>query len=124
MRRPVRVIRAQRMMHRTKWHLPRVSLGDTLHYVIKTFRNDGLERFFLTGSRAGIQAAHVQRLSLQLGPLNSATNAADMNLPGWGWQPLKDDLAGHWSVTVNESWRLTFAFAGADAILVDYRDCH
>lgn len=111
------------MTQRTKRHLPRVSLRDTLHYVIKTFRHEGLERFFLTGSRAGIQPAHAKRLSLQLGALNSATSAADMSLPGWSWQPLKGDPAEHWSVAVNESWRLTFTFAGADAILVAYRDC-
>jgi plasmid maintenance system killer protein len=38
--------------------------------------------------------------------------------------PLKDDLAGHWAVSVNGSWRLTFTFEGSDAILVDYQDYH
>ena len=31
---------------------------------------------------------------------------------------------GHWSVTVSGNWRLTFAFEGEDAILVDYQDYH
>ena len=31
-------------------------------------------------------------------------------------------LKGHWSVKVNENWRLTFRFEGEDAILVDYQD--
>jgi proteic killer suppression protein len=110
------------MPQRTKQHLRRVSLRDTLHYVIKSFRHDGLERFFLTGSRAGIQPAHARRLSLQLGALSAATNAADMNLPGWRWQPLKADFAEHGVVMVNGDWRLTFAFAGSDAIWVDYGD--
>jgi proteic killer suppression protein len=108
------------MMRCTIESLRRVSLRDTLRSVIKSFRHDGLERFFLTGSRAGIQPAHAQRLSLQLGALNSATSATDMNLPGW--YPLRANLAGHWSVTVNGSGRLTFTFEGTDAILVDYRD--
>jgi proteic killer suppression protein len=92
--------------------------------VIKTFRHDGLKRFFLKGSKAGIQPAHATKLSLQLGTLNTATSAKDMNLPGWDWHPLKDDLAGHWSVSVNGNWRLTFTFEGTDAILVDYQDYH
>ena len=64
------------------------------------------------------------RLSLHLGALNSATSAADMNLPGWGWHALQGDFAGHWSITVNGNWRLTFAFEGTDAIWVDYQDYH
>jgi proteic killer suppression protein len=47
-----------------------------------------------------------------------------MNAPGWRLHPLKGDLAGHWSVTVNGNWRLTFRFEGEDAILVDYQDYH
>jgi proteic killer suppression protein len=92
--------------------------------VIKSFRHDGLKRFFLKGTKAGIQPAHATRLTLQLGALNAATSAADMNLPGWDWHPLKSDLAGRWSVSVNGNWRLTFTFEGTDAILVDYQDYH
>lgn len=44
-----------------------------------------------------------------------------MNLPGWRWHPLSADLAGHWAVWVDENWRLTFSFEGADAVLVDYK---
>jgi proteic killer suppression protein len=88
--------------------------------VIKSFRHEGLERFFLTGSRAAIQPAHAKRLSLQLGAVNAATGAADMDLPGWRFS--KTGLAGHWSIAVYGSWRLTFAFAGSDAILLDYQD--
>jgi proteic killer suppression protein len=47
-----------------------------------------------------------------------------MNIPGWRLHPLKGDLAGHWSVAVSGNWRLTFAFDGEDAVLVDYRDYH
>jgi len=56
--------------------------------------------------------------------LNLASTPLDMNRPGWGWHPLKGDLEGHWSVSVNGNWRLTFSFEDADAILVDYQDYH
>jgi toxin HigB-1 len=46
-----------------------------------------------------------------------------MDFPGW-LHPLKGGLAGQWSVDVSGNWRLTFAFEGADAILVDYQDYH
>lgn len=92
--------------------------------MIKSFRHDGLERFFHKGSKAGIQPRHAKRLQLQLGALDASSSAADMNLPGWQWHPLKDDLAGHWAVSVSGNWRLTFTFEGADAVLVDYQDYH
>jgi proteic killer suppression protein len=92
--------------------------------MIKTFRHKGLERFFREGSKAGIQPKHDKRLRLQLGRLDAAKSAADMNLPGWRWHPLTDDLKGHWSVRVDEDWRLTFTFEGSDAVLVDYQDYH
>lgn len=92
--------------------------------MIKTFRHKGVERFFLSGTKAGIQAAHATRLARQLQRLDVARRPQDMNLPGWRLHPLKGDLAGHWSVAVSGNWRLTFAFDGEDAVLVDYRDYH
>jgi proteic killer suppression protein len=92
--------------------------------MIKSFRHDGLERFFRTGSKAGIRPEHSKRLRLQLGKLDSATSAADMNLPGWDLHTLDRDLAGHWAVKVNKNWRLTFTFEGTDAVLVEYQDYH
>lgn len=47
-----------------------------------------------------------------------------MNVPGWRLHKLSHDLAGHWAVRVDGNWRLTFAFDGEDAILVDYQDYH
>ena len=47
-----------------------------------------------------------------------------MNVPCWQWHPLTADLAGHWAVSVNGNWRLTFTFEGEDAVLVDYQDYH
>jgi len=92
--------------------------------MIKTFRHKGLERFFREGSKAGIQPKHDKRLRLQLGRLDAAKSAADMNLPGWRWHALTGDLRGHWAVYVEKNWRLTFTFEGSDAVLVDYQDYH
>jgi toxin HigB-1 len=92
--------------------------------MISSFRHKGIERFFLTGSKAGIQPAHAARLADQLSALNVANKAESMNFPGWRLHSLKGDLAGHWAVSVSGNWRLTFAFEGEDAILVDYQDYH
>lgn len=92
--------------------------------MIKTFRHKGLERFFRTGSAKGIKPAHASKLRRQLSKLDSAASPQDMNIPGWKLHGLKGDLSGHWSVWVNGNWRLTFAFEGEDAVLVDYHDYH
>ena len=92
--------------------------------MIKSFRHKGVEKFFNTGSKAGITAAHADKLRRQLGRLNQASSADDMNVPGWNLHPLHGDLEGHFSVTVNKNWRLTFCFDGTDAVLVDYQDYH
>jgi len=92
--------------------------------VIRSFKHDGLEKFFKTGSKRGIQPAHATKLENQLVLLNRATSPATMNVPGWNLHPLHRELAGHWAVKVNGNWRLTFRFDGQDAILVDYQDYH
>lgn len=92
--------------------------------MIKSFRHKGLQRFFESGSKAGIQAQHERRLRLMLSRLDDSTKPADMDAPGWKLHPLKGDMKGCWSIWVDASWRLTFTFEGSDAVLVDYEDYH
>jgi len=92
--------------------------------MIKTFQHKGLKAFFETGNKAGIQPHHAAKLRRQLARLDVAKTADDMKLPGWGLHSLTGNLAGHYSVTVNGNWRLTFMFEGEDAVLVDYQDYH
>lgn len=92
--------------------------------MIRTFKHKGLEAFFRTGSRAGIQPAHAAKLKRQLTALNNAKVPEHMTIPGWRLHPLHGSLTGHWSIEVSGNWRLTFAFEGNDAILVDYQDYH
>ena len=92
--------------------------------MIRSFRHKGIEKFFLTGSKAGIQPSDATKLNDQLTVLNSAARPEQMNIPGWQFHPLSGSLAGHWAVSVNGNWRLTFTFENEDAVLVDYRDYH
>ena len=92
--------------------------------MIKTFRYKGLETFFRKGSKAGIQRHHAGKLRIMLTMLDSAKRLGDMNAPGWRFHPLTGNLAGHYSVTVNGNWRITFTFEGSDAELVDFQDYH
>lgn len=92
--------------------------------MIKSFRHKGLEVFFLTGSKKGIQPHHSAKLQVQLATLDNASGPDDMNAPNWRLHQLTGDLADHWAVSVNGNWRLTFRFVGADVELVDYQDYH
>lgn len=92
--------------------------------MIKSFQHKGLENFFHTGSKAGINPAHAKRLARQLAQLDAASKPDEMDIPGWRLHPLSQNLAGHWSVWVNGNWRLTFAFENGDAVIVDYQDYH
>jgi len=92
--------------------------------MIKTFRHKGLKSFFETGSKAGIRPDHAPRLSRQLRQLNDAASPVDMDLPGWRLHQLTEGLSGHWAVSVNGNWRMTFMFEEGDAVLVNYQDYH
>lgn len=92
--------------------------------MIKSFRHKGLEAFFRKGSKAGIQPHHSAKLRIMLTTLDNAKYPDDMNAPGWKLHPLTGKFAGHYSVTVNGNWRMTFTFEVSDAVLVDYQDYH
>jgi proteic killer suppression protein len=75
-----------------------------IHFpLIRSFRHRGLQLFFETGSKAGIQPKHANRLRLQLSRLDAARGPEDMDIGGW---------------------RLTFRFSGTDVEVVDYLDYH
>ena len=92
--------------------------------MIRTFRHAGLEAFYRTGSKAGIQPHHGAKLRILLTALDAAKGPQDMNAPAWRLHPLTGNLAGHWAAWGNGNWRMTFLFAGEDAELVDYQDYH
>jgi len=91
---------------------------------IRNFRHKGLERFFATGNKAGIQAKHAERLRLILGRLNAAASARDMALPGLELHELRGGRKGTWAVKVSGNWRVTFSVVGKDIAHVDYEDYH
>jgi proteic killer suppression protein len=92
--------------------------------VIRSIRHKGLAKFFETGSKAGIQPRHSERLRLILGRLSAATAPQDMALPGLSFHELVGDRKGTWAVSVSGNWRVTFRFVGKDADAVNYEDYH
>ncbi len=87
--------------------------------MIVSFRHKELGQLYRTGSKKGVQAAHAPKLLRILSLLDVAANPDDLAIPGFRNQPLKAELAGHWSIWVNGNWRVTFRFVDSDVELVD-----
>jgi proteic killer suppression protein len=92
--------------------------------MIRSFKHKGLERFFLKGTKSGIQAKHALKLRLILGRLNASVSPQDMNLPGLYLHQLSGERDKTWSVRVSGNWRVTFRLISGDAEIVNYEDYH
>jgi proteic killer suppression protein len=92
--------------------------------VIKTFQHKGLQRLFKTGSKAGIQPDHEEKLRMRLAALDTATCIEDMDLPGFRLHRLKGDRKGLWAIDASRNLRIVFSFEGGNVFAVDYEDYH
>lgn len=92
--------------------------------MIRSFTHKGVERFFLTGSKAGIQVIHSARRRLLLVTLDQAVVVDDMAAPGLRLHLIKGKKTAYWAVTVQANWRLLFKFDHGNATVLDYLDDH
>ena len=92
--------------------------------MIRSFKHKGLEQFFKTGRKSGIQSNHAKRLQLILGRLNASVAPEDMNLPGLFLHQLTGSRVDIWSVRVSGNWRITFRFNDEHAKIENYEDYH
>jgi toxin HigB-1 len=92
--------------------------------VIRTFRHKGLQEFFRDDNARRLNRDHVQKISRLLDRLDASVKPQDMNLPGFGFHPLKGGRKGTYSVSVSGNWRITFRFDGENAVDVDLEDYH
>jgi len=92
--------------------------------MIRAFRHKGLRRLFEDDDSRGVRADHAHKLRRILARLHAARVVSDMDLPGYRLHPLKGELKGFYSVTVQANWRVIFRFADGEAQNVDYLDYH
>lgn len=93
--------------------------------VIVSFKHKGLEGFWKTESKRGIQPDHAAKLDRILTSLNEAHQPVDLiGFPGYRTHELQGQDRGRWSIWVNGNWRVTFRFIGTDVELIDYEDYH
>ncbi len=92
--------------------------------MIKSWAHKGLKKFYETGSKAGIQPIHAERLRELLLALDSAEEVQQLNLPSYRLHSLIGDRQNTWSLTVSGGWRITFEFHDGDAYITNYEDYH
>ena len=91
---------------------------------IKNFLHVGLEKFYNTGSKAKINAAHAKKLGKILDHLDAAVVIKDMNFPGSGLHRLKGKLKDFYSIHISGNYVVIFRFENGNALDVDYLDYH
>ena len=92
--------------------------------MIKNFRHKGLQLFFETGKKSGINNEHVKRLRLLLANLNACSDLREMNVPGYRFHKMKGKEKEYYSLTISGNWRILFKFDGKNVKDVDYLDYH
>ena len=92
--------------------------------MIRTFSHAGLQRYFETGKSRGIRADMAKRIQVRLNVLNRARELRDLNLPGFGFHPLKGDRKGEYTLTVTANYRLTFRFESGNVLDLNLEDYH
>jgi proteic killer suppression protein len=93
--------------------------------VIESFSSDETETLFATGKSRRLPPEILKRALMRLTQLHAATEIDDLRMPPSNrLEALLGDLAGKWSIRVNDRWRLCFRFEGGHAYEVEIVDYH
>jgi proteic killer suppression protein len=93
--------------------------------MIRSWGNKETEQLWLTGKSRRLPPETIKRAFVKLQSLNAAPSVEHMGLPPANrLESLSGDLAGYWSIRINEQWRLVFRFVEGDAFDVAIVDYH
>ena len=76
--------------------------------MIKGFKHKGLQKFFETGSKKGIQPKHANQLRDILSALDASTSPRDMGAPNFRLHLLEPRNKNIWPVYVAKNWSVNF----------------
>jgi proteic killer suppression protein len=93
--------------------------------VIKSFRGRETAKI-LSRERSTRLPADIQQVAYRkLRMLNNAQSLADLRIPpGNRLEKLSGDREGHYSIRINDRWRICFDWREGDAYLVEVVDYH
>lgn len=93
--------------------------------MIKSFANPETERLFATGKSRRLPPDILKRAMMRLGQLDAAAEVDDLRVPPSNrLEALTGNLAGTWSIRINDRWRLCFRFERGNAFDVEIVDYH
>jgi proteic killer suppression protein len=93
--------------------------------MIESFASDETENLFATGKSRRLPPEILKRALMRLTQLHAATEIDDLRMPPSNrLEALVGELAGKWSIRVNDRWRLCFRFEGGHAYEVEIVDYH
>lgn len=92
---------------------------------IKSFRHNGLKKFFYKGDASKLHPNHVESVGDILDTIDASHHPIDMKaIFGSDFDEKKGGGAGVYSVKVNGNWRITYEVEDDGAVLLDYLDYH
>ena len=101
-------------------HVPRYTSG-----VIKTFADKRTKELYETGKSKRFPPDMWERALRKLDYLDLAMSVSDLKVPPSNrLHRLERDRAGHYSISVNDQWRICFRFEAGDAFDVEITDYH
>ena len=93
--------------------------------MITTFANKETEKLFTTGKSKKLPSEIITRSIMRLTQLDNAREVTDLLIPPSNrLETLSGDRAGHWSIRINDQWRVCFLFANGEATYVEITDYH
>jgi len=93
--------------------------------MIKTFADKHTYDLFVTGKSKKFQPDILKRALRRLENIDLATSLDDLKVPPSNrLHALKDDRAGQYAISINDQWRICFAFVDGEAYDVEITDYH
>lgn len=89
-----------------------------------SFKSRALKRPWTRNDGSGVRADWRPKIGMILDRLDASATPRQMDLPGFYFHAMTGDRAGTYSVLVSRNWRITFRWAGEDAIGIDLEDYH
>jgi toxin HigB-1 len=92
--------------------------------MIRTFKHNGLRRYFGTGSPKSLPNNMDKRIQVRLNVLDRARELNDIALPGFSFHALKGHHKGEYAISVTGNYRMTFRFNRGDILDLNLEDYH